>query len=165
MTHVDMGTTGAKRQSWEKDNPRELLRRLIEKHPQYSRDRALSEFKKLLDGRQTYIETIVEYWFSNNYASLVDRENDPVQRIKRIGEQTAALREGLNKAVETRVKIVLLDMVMPNGKPLRGCTGKECGEFARTIGAWLARVSKQIRPTDVVGDVLTEKQVATFYKS
>jgi hypothetical protein len=162
MTHMDLGTTGAKRQSWEKDNPRELLRRLIERHPENSRKRHLAEFKKLIANRESYWNTIVEYWFSNNYSSLIDPP-DQEERQSRALEKQAELQTRLEQEIEARVKIALLDMVMPNGKALRECTGKECRHFSSKIGAWLLRVAKQIKPTDRVGDVLTEKQLRKLY--
>jgi hypothetical protein len=161
MTHVDIGTTGAKRQSWY-DNPREVLRRIVEKNPSWSRDRLFIEFKRIVEKKPTHLETIIEYWFSNNYHSLIERP-DATERNRVRVEKTEQLRAALNEKIKEHAKIVLLDMLMPNGKKLRECTGSECKILSSKIGAWLLRLSKQMKPNEFVGDVLTETQVKDFY--
>jgi hypothetical protein len=163
MTHIDTGTTGAKRQSWSESSPRELLRMLVQKNPRWSRERIFDEFKIQIEQSTSkkYIDTIVEYWFANNYHSLVEREEPFRNRSARKQEE---LTEQLNNTIEHRAKIFLLDIMMPNGKLLRACTGAECKEFSSKLGAWLLRISKTIKPTDIVGDVLTETQIRKLYR-
>jgi hypothetical protein len=158
---MDMGVTGAKRQSFSRSNPRELLRTLVEQHPQWSRERIFSELRDRVMGARdkAYLDTILEYWFANNYHSLVPE----VDRAERQAARSKAASD-VKAAIEDHIKIALLDMMMPNGKPLRQCTGLECARFSSKIGAWLLRISKQIKPTDIVGDVMTEKQLRQLYK-
>jgi hypothetical protein len=34
-TRIDIGVTGAKRQSWRRANPRDVLKRIIDRHPDW----------------------------------------------------------------------------------------------------------------------------------
>src|SRR5262245_10718011 len=163
MTHMDLGVQGAKRQSWQ-ENPREILRRLLEKNPSWGRGQLLDEFKRLVENSPSHLEAIIEYWFSNNYYSLLERPDRSDERRQRQASQTSQFRKALNEKIDDRVKVVLLDMQMPNGKPLRNCTGTECKALSGRMGAWLLRISKQMKPTDIVGDVLTETQIKKLYK-
>ena len=49
----------------------------------------------------------------------------------------------------------LLSMVMPNGKELRDCTGRDC----KRMGGWFARIAKRVKPTQKVGNALSEEQI------
>ena len=51
-------------------------------------------------------------------------------------------------------------MIMPNGKPLRECTGKDCAK----AGGWLSKLAKKVKPNQKVGDVLSEAQVKRLFK-
>ena len=161
-TALHTGVTGAKRQSWQQGNPRELLRRLMEDHKNWDRTRLLREFREQLDkSPNSYLETIVEYWFANNYNSLIDpREPD------RIRDKVAVtkIRTKIEEHVETKAQLILLDLMMPNGKLLRDCTGQECRSLARSVGAWLARIAKRVKLRETVGTTLTENEVRELMK-
>ncbi len=48
-----------------------------------------------------------------------------------------------------------LTMVMPNGKELRDCTGRDCSR----MGGWFTRIAEHVKPSQKVGNALTEEQV------
>jgi hypothetical protein len=54
------------------------------------------------------------------------------------------------KEAEEKIASRLLDFVTPSGKKLRDCTGGQCA----TYGGWFIKISKVVKPTQKVGDVL-----------
>jgi hypothetical protein len=77
-----------------------------------------------------------------------------------LGRVTEHVREQAEK--------MLLDLLMPNGKALRDCTGAECDRFGKADeqrGRWLQRVAAEVGPTRRVGDVLGEKQLKTLMRA
>lgn len=73
MTMIDTGTYGAKVQSWRAKNPRDLLMKLLNENPGVDKAQALALLWENLQTKRgkEYLFTIVEYWNSNNYDSLV----------------------------------------------------------------------------------------------
>jgi hypothetical protein len=58
------------------------------------------------------------------------------------------------RADALKVQIILLNLPMPNGKPMRKCTGVEMGGFGRAFTKIAERAGERM-----VGDVLSEEQV------
>ena len=52
-------------------------------------------------------------------------------------------------------EIILLNLLMPNGKPMRDCTGMEMGGFGRAY----TKIAEKVGPDRRVGDVISEEQV------
>jgi hypothetical protein len=155
MTHIDTGITGAKRQSWKHDNPRDLLKTIIEKNPQASKEVLLKKFSETIFQKHNFklLETMVEYWFANNLHSLLNSNIDLKKGFsnplkKKFKQQ---IREHIQLAAET----ILLDMIMPNGKKLRDCSGTECA----AIGSWLSIVASRMPPNALVGKIFNERKL------
>lgn len=166
-TKSDAGVYGAKVQSWRKANPRELLKELVDENPTLGRSALLAAFAREVTkpDADDYLETIIEYWFANNYHSLLcgddgTREKKAPSRKERL----EATKESLIAGIERRAKILLLDMVLPNGKPVRDCTGGDCRTLGAAVGGWLGAVADRVGPEQVVGEVLTEQQLADLYE-
>ncbi|GEM_PF-5131432 len=165
MTSLDTGVYGAKVQSWRRSNPRDLLKRLIEENPGADKATIHKTFRDEVRGEdgEEYLDSVIEYWFSNNYHSLVDpaprRERPAAQKTDRVAE----IREKVKTRIRQEAQIILLDMVLPNGKPLRECTGTECSQLGTKVGAWLTKIAGKVKPSEVVGDVLDEAQVRKLY--
>jgi hypothetical protein len=65
------------------------------------------------------------------------------------------------------VRSALLDLLMPNGKPLRDCTGGECERYGKADeqrGLWLQRVAAKVGPDKHVGEVLDERQLKALMR-
>ena len=65
--------------SWRNANPRGLLSSLISKRPRKDNQaesdyqkQLLEEFSELALDRQAMLLSIIEYWFANNYCSIVE---------------------------------------------------------------------------------------------
>lgn len=159
---MDTGITGAKRQSWAHDNPRDLLRQLVEQNPTWSREHVFKEFKAKIIKNRSFIDVVLEYWFANNFHSLV---RDPGGRPTH-GQQGAAA-SGAKAKIQARIKqeaqVLLLDLMMPIGKKLGDCTGLECKALSTKMGGWLLRISNQIKPDETVSSALSENQVRDLY--
>ena len=69
----------------------------------------------------------------------------------------------MEKAIEAKAQIILLDLVLPNGKALRDCTGRDCKQMSGKMGGWLQKIAERVKPTQFVGDVLKEADVRKLY--
>ncbi len=142
----------AVRRSGSKD-PMTLLARLREQDPTDSYERIMAKWKKQVERDAEYLDTALIY-AGRNYWSALDRD-DRVSRLPTKDQiQQRAERAQKAQAMAARVKLVLLDHVLSNGKQLRVCTGVEC----RREGGWLAKVGKLVG-NRIVGDVLTEEKL------
>lgn len=155
-----VGIYGAKVQSWRAANPRDLLKRLIDENPGSDRAGLLSLLRGQLKGddAQDYLDSIIEYWFSNNYHSLVGPAALTPETVRR---ESAKLDERVKQAIKTAaVRMVLMDLVLPNGKELRDCNAKDC----KKAGGWLAKVASKLKPGQLVGQALSEKELRSLYR-
>lgn len=172
MTFTDTGVRGATGQSWRGANPRDLLKRVIDDNP--GSDRVglfrlfIEKLKEEDDG--DYMETIIEYWFANNYHSLITARSaadEPERRNAAIAERellVAGTAEKLRDKIAEQAAVALLDLMMPNGKLLSACNGEECAKLGSKIGSWLQKVARRVKPGEIVGDVLTEEDLRALYE-
>lgn len=152
--NIDLGTTGAKVQTWEKHNARELLKRIVEEH-QGESDEAL--FHAFNAECAPYFMEIVRYWFANNLRALVG----PTRRDPRLNVDRVAAAAEIAAAAKGRVEAMLLDLVLPSGNMLRDSTFGECA----TAGGFFAKLAKKGQPHERVGAVLSEKEVRAVWTS
>jgi hypothetical protein len=151
---IEKGVTGAKVQSWEKHNARELLARIVADNPGVD-DEVL--FHAFTAESGPYFMEIQRYWFANNLRALKPRPTPIAKSVDRV----AAQEHFVAKAKDRAVKLVLLDYVLPNGKMLRDSTFGECAK----AGGWLSELAKKGQPNEKVGAVLDEKAVRAVWRS
>lgn len=170
MTQLDTGERGAKRQSWHRANPRDLLKRLIEAKPDASEAQLQKLFLQTLrDEEDEYFDTIVDYWFGNNYRSLIHPPRGPsgprprAPRPAVVQETKDLVKASVKDHVARKASLLLMDIVLPTGKKLRNSTGAELAELAERIGGWFILIAERVKPGQKVGDVLSEKQVRELY--
>src|SRR5215510_701113 len=149
MTHLDSSfeyRKGATRISWEHDSARYLLAKIMEELPDGDVD---SWTKELLErAAEEGCERSIYLYFTVNHAAALMRGRHP--------RPSKLSREQMKAKMRTR----LLDVLMPNGKPLRDCTGEECKRFGavqENNGRWLQRLGEQVGERHV-GEVFNEKQ-------
>jgi hypothetical protein len=117
-----------------------------------------------------YHETVFLYWFDNHYRHGLLDYPEPDKEISARAERkqtaqvekektVAEMKQKVEKAVEQKAQIILLDWVLPNGKALKDCTGRDCQRMSRSVGAWLQKVAERVKPTELVGNVLQEADV------
>ena len=160
MTHIDTGVYGAKVQSWRRTNPRDILKRLMEENPRCEKQALLALFRDAAKSSEDHIDTIIDYWFANNYHSLA--EKPPAQQREAMAARESAYR-ATSKKVQERIvakAISLLDpdMIFGNGKSLRDNT---FGYFGKLGGGFMA-LSRMGKPNQVVGRVLTDDQIRSI---
>jgi hypothetical protein len=156
MTHVDTGITGAKRQSWKHDNPRDVLINIIDEHPSDAKESLLELFTQVVleKGRRGLLETIIEYWFANNLNSLLKSDSTLKKEFSK-GPQVSKVKEQIRERIKIAAGIVLMDMILPNKKRLRDCSGAECA----AVGGWLSIVATRMAPSAIVGKTFSEQDV------
>jgi hypothetical protein len=155
MTYIDTGITGAKRQSWRHDNPRDTLRNIIEGNPTAGKEKLLELFTDIVlkTKNQALLETIIEYWFANNLTSLLHSDSDLKKQFS--NPDVAKIKDKIRQRIKIAAGVVLLDMVMPNKKRLADCTGAECA----AVGGWLAMIAARMAPSQIVGKVFAEEDI------
>jgi hypothetical protein len=175
QTVLDQGVLGAKRQSWQRQNPRDTLLHFIQKNPNANEDtiriecwevlkrdvanKAKGVDKAILFGAldNSQLRIAYEYWFANNYRSLVvkpisteeEREERRQQREARRQEAIAKAKKVVqshNAKVEEKVKIQILSMMMPSGKTFGNSTKEELS----ACGGWMVNVAFRLKPGQTV---------------
>lgn len=165
---LNTGIYGAKVQSWGKSNPRDILMTAISENRTANKAQLLTIVRDALlsDDHIDSLYAVIEYWFSNNYHSIVSQKSEDADDIKqRLSKVRSAEEEKIKTNIQAKirdeVKIILMEMIMPSGKTLRKSTGRECA----MAGGWLNEVSKLIAPDEVVGDRLTEEEISEVLRS
>lgn len=164
MEPLKTATYGAKIQSFRSGNPRDLLRRIIEEDPSASKVELLKACRDEIIKDEDMVDAVIEYWFSNNYHSLIGQKSTTCDAQQKRRQSISEVATNIKERIEERAQMLLLDMILPNGKALRDCTGRECANLGNRIGQWLKRVSAEIRPTQRVGDALSEERVRQLYQ-
>ena len=152
MTSLDGGIYGAKIQSWRRANPRNLLMRIITQNPGVPESELADAFWAEVQTDEECLKVItIDYWFPNNYRSLLTSNKRP----RATTGQASKIRSQIKAGIRKEAKRMLLDFIMPNGKMLRNCTGRDCAKF----GGWMGKIASKIKPGEVVGEKLSEDQV------
>lgn len=154
---TELGVLGAKVQSWARANPRDLLKSIIEANPTADEREIFRLLKVRLgeDDGQDYMDVILDYWFTNNFRSLA-----PIVGQSREARAATASIPAIKETIKERATtMVLMDLAMPNGLPLRDCTGADCNKF----GGWLSAIAKKLKPQQKVGNALSEAQVRAMW--
>jgi hypothetical protein len=152
---------GAKQQSYSDDNPRPLLLHLMEQHPDASNKEFFNLFSEVLNAhpqRDGFLQTIINNWVCNTLTS--------------IRRHTRSSKSNNGKAARAKVaqrttQILVLNLVMPNGKRLGDCTGTEClrmGVESSLLGKRLTKIGKRVPPRQQVSKVLDNAQAAAIWR-
>jgi hypothetical protein len=173
---LNEGTTGAKRATWRSVNPRELMRKIIDEHPPGAEGPTAQDeqqwrqlFWEEVQESRLHLRAAIE-WFAqaaiNAIVEAKSRRSD--QQVARQSEREAAttqaaqaIKQTIREHIEKEAQILLLDLLMPNGKTLARCTGAEC----RTFGGWLAKIANKVPAKKLVGDVLNETEVRKLWRA
>jgi len=125
-----------------------------------------------------HARALFDYWFDHNAHRIeYEPENDgngpvvtpkparlnPVTRPPKSDEQKKDDEDKIAETVQKLKTLVLMDLIMPNGKRLRECTGSELVGF----GGWLADVGKIVLKKGTrtkAGTAATEKDIQAVLK-
>jgi hypothetical protein len=149
--NIDPGVKGQTRSTWrDPTHLRGLLMKLVRLYPDASRDELEELFLIEAKTQDSLIDEALRRAFDNDFARM--EQPSPRPRKKLTEAEIAAAAERLKA-------IVLLDLILPNGKKLGDCTGKEC----RAAGGWLIEVGARVGDRGVVGETLNEAEVAKIF--
>lgn len=169
---------GANYQTWLENNLRPMLKRIVDANPTADEAQIRKLLRKQVDKdpcRDDYHDGVWGYWVRNNLRSYLDPAPAPRKGLRPASAAELAVRQkdfdktfaetktAIAAQIDRSAKLVLLDMVLPNGKKLRHATGSDCKAFAPKFGIWFGNIARKLKPGDVVGKVLTEKEVREIY--
>lgn len=134
-----------------------------------TREDQRAHFIETMRSDQSYLVLLADSFFDREYAKWKTEEvagstqvvgTSPVQdraeaaRHKR--DRTERVGQLLVKVAKRYVDMVTLDLIMPNGKRLRDCTGAEIHRF----GGIYINIAKTIKPTQVLGNYINAAELA-----
>ena len=104
MSILDVGTTGAKRVSWEHYNPRELLLELVQNYPNADEATIARHLRdRVLGDESEYLMSILLYYVRNNMRSLQPGRPSPAERAARHAEAITAV-DAVKQQVREHIK-------------------------------------------------------------
>lgn len=181
MTLLEVGKTGASKQSWRKHNARALLHKMMDEAKDPHDGKVL--FKDFLavvlpravrdafenEEDELRLVAIIEYWFTNNHDSMVSLYPRPGDEKRKAAAQKARIekqekiREAVRERIEEKAEALLLEWITPNGKAVGDCTGAEIRQFGNKVAPWLAKIATRVKPSEIVRNVLSEADVRKMW--
>lgn len=140
-------------------NPRELVIALHDEDPTASWHRLYQDWRKRILADDDYLEAVLSYAYSN-YTTAIDKDNAAPRKRKRNRHDIAAEKIAISQFIHTIKKVVLMDLTLPTGKTLRKSTFRECS----LAGGWFRLIALKGKPSEVVGDKLTEDDLRRIGK-
>lgn len=130
----------------EPSTARDIVADLVKHSPAVARNELFEAFQGKISSQPSLRRSVEWYFFIQMYTEIVAPSKRPTVPNS-VGEREINTMKDAIKS-----KIVLLDLLMPNGKPLRNCTGAEAATFGNRFKVVADRVGK----TKLVGAVLNE---------
>lgn len=140
----------------EKDNPRDLVVDAMKSNPNATRTDQFEQFRVSLREHPDEYQRAVDWYFFVNMQSYLSGSRAgkyPVQR-------RAAVARKAEVVEDIKSQIMMLDLTMANGKPMRDCTGAEMAKF----GNRYQKIAERVGKAKTVGAVLNEEQVKAIMK-
>jgi hypothetical protein len=133
-------------------NPQELLLRIVEQYgDDAKKDFLFEKWRKAIRKNDAYQRVVDMYFFINIYNRNFARRRKPPK-----GPLTEMQKEAIAAQVRRRVaRIGLMYLALPSGKLLKESSFQEC----RNAGGIFAAIGKLGTSNQIVGEVLTEKQL------
>lgn len=151
---LDLGRNGAKVQSWRENNPRAILRQMLDASPGASDEELLQKLGEKLSDKEW--DVVLEYWFSNNVRSIrhegVGKREVAVARTELAFKNASAQ---LEEKIQEKAKIKLMEMLLPSGTMLKDSTGNDCEK----AGGWFKKIAAKVGADEIVGQKLSENQL------
>lgn len=142
-------------------NPMEILARLVEASPRASDEILFLQWAEAMKKDDDLLLAALRHTFTNLRSALT---RSAVLRERQSPEQrqveNAKIKAEVSKKVDAVKSIVLLNLLLPNGKAARYSTFADAG---RAGGFW-TKVSKLGKPQQIIGQVVTEEQLRALLK-
>lgn len=156
MAHIDIDTLKETRARRERPtNLNELLISLRKLYKTESKDDVTARFLDRLREDDGFIDQSGMFWVSLNWNKLVEPAKPAKPQTKKMRRSPAVAAAAAAVVVEKIKDIVLLDLVMPNGKKIRHGTGREVLNF----GGGFAKLACRIGGDDIFGEHFSEADV------
>ena len=146
------GIKGQTRSTWrDTTHLRGMLLKLMTRNPDTTREELEAMYLAKAEKTPALIDEALRRAFDNDLSGI----QRPLAKHRIVSKQE------ITAAAERLSNVVLLDLIMPNGKALRDCTGREC----RQAGGWLTKIADRVGDRGVVGATLDEQQIAVIFAS
>jgi hypothetical protein len=140
-------------------SPFQALQRVVAQNPSAARDDVVRILWPQFLKNESYTRIAFEYWLDHHLpVAMNDGGAPPPVR------HTRQLMTHATAGVATKVRIALLNWVLPHGKELRDTTGGECAVLGPLFGSWLTEISKRVRKNQLVGSALSEEELCELYE-
>lgn len=148
------------------DNPRDLLVQIGNDNKGLSKEQVFEKFRSELIKSKEMMRAVQWYFFINMYEYSFGTKNQEGRPRAAENRRASDLQRVEAKILQDTIiedvkrQLVLLDLMMPNEKLMRDCTGSEMAKFGNRYQQIAAKVGK----TKIVGDVLSEDHVREMMK-
>jgi hypothetical protein len=160
---INEGVTSAKRQTW-RYGSREVLRRIVKANPAKSVPPSKSDeakwrrlYREQIRDDEDLVLAAIDYCFVADLRALLNGR--PAREAA--ARNKVEIEAGAQRLAPKLKELVLLDLMMPNGKALGRCTGEECEQ----LHGWAKQLAKLVPAKKMVADVLSEKDVRKLWRA
>lgn len=147
-------------------DPLLLVKRVVDANPSVPIETLRKKFMAVVRERdwqgENDLSLIIADYFERNYRRFMPAPAAPKKTANQKQAAKALVEEKKAQVVsmiQKKAELMLMDIVLPNGKTLRESTGADC----RKVGGWMAEICKAVKPQQVVSDVLSEHGVRHLY--
>lgn len=141
----------------------EVFRTVLMNKPYASRAELIEDFVAEMLSDDVFFDLLARDYFERMAAVHVtkngrlghtfSRTDVSADRVARQREAAKSRRDSAVSELKSKLRdVLLLDLVMPDGKKLREATGAECAK----AGGFYAEIAKHIKPTQVVDKHMSE---------
>jgi len=165
MTNISTSTATFRKSH--KESPLGLFIAVINERPAASEREHKKALRHLLlsPGYEDFLDGVIREWQSIKYSAAYRAANPPTVKevTMRAKEKQKAQKRDAQTTESAKMLLGgrLLDLITPNGKLLRDCTGAECRKF----GGFYARISKKVSPGQKVGNALSAEGIVGLWKA
>lgn len=173
MTMIDNGVQGAKRQAVKNDPLLQIVVDIIAKNPKkdHLSTKLAREFQAQVERHKDSIDLtnrVFEYFYVNTAHRVTKKPPTAEERAARKAQTASRVdrhRRQITMKIEAKAKSMFLDMVMPNNKSLRECTGSELRVMEPKLAKTMKFLVDTIKPRQTVGSVYaTNKELLAAAK-
>jgi hypothetical protein len=148
-----------------KRSPVEVLHSIMEGDRTASKEKLYPKWRKEIEADDDLLAAVLHYAFVNFHSACEKelRTSRSASSLQSAPLQTIAVtarREKVKLLAKQFKAHVLLDSMMLNGKPMKRCTFAEMSTF----GDVFKMIAAQGKPSETVGDVLSEADVRKLLK-
>lgn len=167
MTHTSKSVAaGGRRRETPRNDALDLLTAIVKENPKADRAEHSRIFKEtvLSEGYEDCLAGVIIVAFTllygDAYAAISPPTKDAIKTKLRDRKAAREVEDRLVKKAKSLIVSRLMSLVMPNGKPLKDCTGAECKRF----GGIFVKIGEKIGPNAIVGRTLREADLQTLFK-